>query len=257
MIKHVDADFRFSRRVTLNVLFTSNFSLTSNLLIRRRHIAVTSSAMQRLRNYVVPYGIYLFLLWLSPAPFQSWLDNLFPGAQFNSIDLKKPLVPLILAVATHYLFYDLRRKINKPNFDRISELILKRFQTEFGSEYDSWARIRPAFYNAIDNDKSLTHLSDRIKNNGIVWVGFADLQLASILTAVVWMLGGAASYHFNYSNYNSWIYSSLYSMVLFVVAAFGSHITTASHQRLVGEQLDQMFPLHRDAVMADLQKGRQ
>lgn len=213
--------------------------------------------MQKLRNYVVPYLIYLFLLWLAPAPFQAWLDTLFPGVQFNSIDLKKPIIPLILAVITHYLFYDARRKINKPNFDRISELIVKRFQAELGPEYDNWARIRPAFYAAIDNDKSLTYLSDRIKTNGIVWVGFADLQLASILTTVTWMIGGAVSYHFNYPDYDSWIYSSLCSMVLIIVAALGSHITTASHQRLVSEQLDQMFPLHRNAVLANLQKGRE
>jgi len=212
--------------------------------------------MQKIRNYVIPYLIYLLMVYLSPSPFQAWLDRLFPGLEISSIDLRKPLLPIAIVAVLHYLLSDWRRKLNEPFYNRVNETISQRVASEFGSQYFEWQRVRPAFYHIIDGDKSLTYLSDRIKSNGLIWFGFADLRLAGMLTCLIWGFAALTCYLLNLQNIESWMMSAVVSLTLVAVSALGSEITTRRHIQLIEEQLDQMFPLHKAALLAALDRGR-
>ena len=50
--------------------------------------------------------------------------------------------------------------------------------------------------------------------------------------------------------------SAVVSLTLVAVSALGSEITTRRHIQLIEEQLDQMFPLHKAALLAALDRGR-
>jgi hypothetical protein len=215
---------------------------------------MSSWSMQRIRNFVIPYFIYLFLVYLSPLPFQQWLTGLFPGLEITSIDLKKPLLPILIVIVIHYLMSDWRLRLNEPFFDRVNETIVQRVKAELGDRYNSWQKIRPAYYHVIDGDRSLTYLSDRIKANGLVWFGFTDLRLASILTFVIWGIATFVAYHFNAKDVNSWMTSATVSLVLLVCSALGSEITTRRHIKLVNDQLNQMFPLHNQDLLSALER---
>ena len=218
---------------------------------------MSSWSMQRIRNFVIPYFIYLMMAYLSPAPFQKWLSNFFPGLDSIKIDITKPLLPIAAVAVVHYLLSSWRLQSNKPFFDRVNRVIVQRIVRELGPEYSNWARVRPAFYHLIDSDKSLTYLSDRIKANGLVWFGFADLRLASILTFLAWGSAAFIAHLLSYDNVGAWIIAALISLTLVVVSALGSEITTRRHIQLVTEQLDQVFPLHRQELLAALEKGRE
>jgi hypothetical protein len=127
---------------------------------------------------------------------------------------------------------------------------------EFGEQYRDWARVRPAFYHVVDSDGSLSQLSSRIKHNGLIWFGFADLRLASVLTFVAWGIGAAVLYLLKRPDYTDWMMSGVFSLLLFLISVAGSEVTTRRHEKLIGEQLDQMFPLHKDEVFAALTRGR-
>jgi hypothetical protein len=211
--------------------------------------------MQVTRNFVIPYFIYLMFVYLSPEPFREWLNKYVPGLDLQSIDLKKFVLPLVAVVIVHYLLSGWRRKLNDPFFNRVNENIVQRFKTELGDEFDSWDRIRPAFYHVVDSDPSLSYLSDRIKHNGLVWFGFSDLRLAAILTFCIWLLGACASSLLSKPT-GPWITSAIISMVMVLVSVLGSQLTTDRHVQLSNEQLNQMFPLHKAEVLEALRKGR-
>jgi hypothetical protein len=217
---------------------------------------MTSGAMQTTRNFIIPYFIYLLFIYLSPTPFQAWLRTFFPALEFDVVDLKKVILPLVAVVITHYLLFEWRRKSNILFFNRVNEPILDRIKNEMGAEFDSWPRVRHAFYHVIDNDNSLTYLSDRIKHNGLVWFGFADLRLASVLTFVAWALGGSVAYLLNAADFLEWFQSALLSMAMLIVSAVGSELSTRRHLQLIDEQLNQMFPLHKEALRQALTTGR-
>jgi hypothetical protein len=92
-------------------------------------------------------------------------------------------------------------------------------------------------------NRAATYLSDRIKHNGLVWFGFADLRLASVLTFVAWALGGSVAYLLNAADFSEWFQSALLSMAMLIVSAVGSELSTRRHLQLIDEQLNQMFPL--------------
>jgi hypothetical protein len=140
---------------------------------------MASGSFNTIRNFVIPYVIYCGLTFAMPAPLQEWMHRVLPGLELSTIDLKKIILPFAALVVVHYLFDRARRALNAPFFNRVNGEITGHFVTEFGAEYGSWNRIRPAFYHVVDSDKSLTVLSDRIRNNGLVWFGFTDLRLAS------------------------------------------------------------------------------
>jgi hypothetical protein len=94
--------------------------------------------MQVTRNFIIPYFIYLMFVYLSPQPFRVWLSSHFPGLDFQTIDLKKLILPLVIVVIVHYLLSNWRRKLNDPFFNRVNENIVRRFQAELGQEFDSW-----------------------------------------------------------------------------------------------------------------------
>jgi len=141
-------------------------------------------------QFIIPYFIYWLLVFLSPKPFQEWLGEVFPGLAFEVFDPKKIILPFALLVISHYLLSDWRKKLNEPFFNRINDHILKKIRAETNRQEVKWGDVRPAFYHVIDGDKSLTYLSERIKHNGLVWFGFTDLRLASILMGMAWLVGG-------------------------------------------------------------------
>ena len=213
--------------------------------------------MQINRNFVIPYLIYLLFIYLSPKPFQDLLRRIFPGLDLGVIDLEKIVLPLAVVVVVHYLLFDLRKRSNSAFFNRVNKPIITRIQAELGGEYNNWPRVRPAFYHVIDSDNSLSYLSDRIKHNGLVWFGFADLRLASVLTFIVWTLSGCIMYLLGAKDYDACFVSAVWSMVMLVVSVLGSELTTRRHVQLISEQLDQIFPLHKDALREALVQGRQ
>ncbi len=212
--------------------------------------------MQTTRNFVIPYFIYFIFIYLSPVPFQAWLHQLFPALEFEVIDFKMVILPLAIVVIFHYVLFDWRRKSNSLFYNRVNERIIGRIKNELGAEYDSWPRVRPAFYHVVDSDNSLSVLSDRIKHNGLVWFGFADLRLAGIITFVVWTVAGCVAYLLESPDFESWFFSAMVSLVMVVISAVGSELTSRRHLQLIDEQLNQMFPLHKQNLQDALSKGR-
>jgi hypothetical protein len=217
---------------------------------------MSAGSMQTTRNFVIPYLIYFGLTYTAPKSVLEALHRWFPDVNFVSIDLENIILPIGFLVLVHLLFDPVRRWLNTPFFNRVNSKISDRFAAELGEQYRDWPRIRPAFYHVVDSDGSLSQLSSRIKHNGLIWFGFTDLRLASILTFAAWGIGAIILYSLERPDYTDWMRSGVLSLLLLLISAVGSEVTTRRHERLIGEQLDQMFPLHRDDVLAALARGR-
>ncbi|HWK86664.1 MAG TPA: hypothetical protein VNQ34_04080 [Xanthobacteraceae bacterium] len=207
------------------------------------------SGFQNFRHFAIPYFIYVFLFYLAPPPFKSGLENLFPEAGNQTISLKTLMLPFVVAAVAHYLLINLRLILNKPWYDRVNEFILTRAREETGKNIPSFQNMRPAFYKIIDSDASLTVLSERIKFNGLYWMGCADLRLASLLLMVCWSIGGYIAYYFSFDP-QPWIWSGLLMTCLAIASLLGSEITTRRHIKLIADQLNQFFAHHKEQFIA-------
>jgi hypothetical protein len=104
-------------------------------------------------------------------------------------------------------------------------------------------RLMNVFYAVVDNDKSLTEKSKRVRANGFIWSSLADLQVLGAIGAVVYLVGAAIS------RSGVYLVTSLCLIALVILTRLVfMPMTTKKHLRLSTEQLEMIEQQHRQEV---------
>lgn len=151
-----------------------------------------------------------------------------------------------LVLSAIYQITGLRNLVNKKNHEHVNETIRSRLVLISGAPDEpqryTWAKVRPLFYDIIDNDQSLTVKSETIKSNGAIWTGFADATaLAGIFTLVSFVLWKRFAWPGADVAFGIFIF-------LMILGIVGSLSTTLKHRKLADEQIDVIEFKYRQRV---------
>lgn len=157
---------------------------------------------------------------------------------FGFVD--KILVAVAVAVGVVYYICNIRGRLwnryHKQIQDNIKNTLINPFRHQFSSEQEDYLKdgrtLMHVFYHFIDNDKSLSEKSKRVRFNGLIWTSTVDFTIiAGVYSLIFWIKFG--------------IQNNLYNLVMAVVLLALSlvsfrciKLTTEKHISLSNEQLE-------------------
>ena len=159
-------------------------------------------------------------------------------ANFGFID--KILVAVAVVIGVVYYIWNIRGRLwnryHKQVQDNIKNTLVNPFRHQFSSEQEDYLKdgrkLMNVFYHFIDNDKSLSEKSKRVRFNGLIWTSTVDFTIiAGVYSLIFWIKFG--------------IQNNLYNLVMAIVLLALSlvsfrciKLTTEKHISLSNEQLE-------------------
>lgn len=159
-------------------------------------------------------------------------------ANFGFID--KILVAVAVVIGVVYYIWNIRGRLwnryHKQVQDNIKNTLVNPFRHQFSSEQEDYLKdgrkLMNVFYHFIDNDKSLSEKSKRVRFNGLIWTSTVDFTIiAGVYSLIFWIKFG--------------IQNNLYNLVMAIVLLTLSlvsfrciKLTTEKHISLSNEQLE-------------------
>jgi hypothetical protein len=151
-------------------------------------------------------------------------------------DFAKSLyLPILIIPGALYYISPLRKWINAPHHNRITERVRTGLVEMTGypdreTKY-SWRKLCPLFYDLIDQDESLKQKAKLAYFNGLIWTSFADATALAILFAII------SGFVFWLGIEDALIAGAIFVLIA-VISFFGSLITTSKQINIGAEQLE-------------------
>ena len=152
-------------------------------------------------------------------------------------DLEKAkYTPSLILPGLLYYITPLRRWINKPHHESLSEHIRTELVKAAGVEDRprkyTWRAMKPLFFDLIDNDASLKTKSNLAYFNGAIWSTCADATSIGIFYLIISII-------FHYLlNINGSLLAALTFLIIIIAGFVGSLITTRIQKNIATEQID-------------------
>jgi hypothetical protein len=151
-------------------------------------------------------------------------------------DFEKSLyLPIVIIPGALYYISPLRMWVNAPHHNRISERIRSRLveMTGYSDRKDkyTWKKLRPLFFDLIDQDESLKQKAKLAYFNGLIWTSFADATGLAILFAFI------SALFFWIGIEDALIAGTVFALIA-VISVVGSLITTSKQLSIGAEQIE-------------------
>lgn len=207
---------------------------------------------KRLRFIVPGVLLYALLVWISWVT--RWYDLPIPEKWEET-----PKLFVVIVLSGIYYVTGLRERSNAHYHMNVNQTIIKKLTTPFkkdipDAQWLAWNKARLIFYKLIDNDKSLTEKSGRIRFNGLLWTSVADIRAVSILGIVLFSLAIVASRYFEVAKFDESRTGAplMILSAIFLITFWLSKILTRRHLEISEEQCDHILLYHREELKSKL-----
>jgi hypothetical protein len=199
----------------------------------------------------MPYELQKWLRFITPAIIAvgaTWLFGRITGLwEFafpaNFEEWAKSLWGLFLGLI--YYVTPARELSNRPYFSKVIENLrvnlLRIAEVQDNPGFFTWEKLRPIFWNLVDNDKSLTKKTSQAYFNGYLWTSVADCR-AICLIFFVFSLGVAAT-----GNESAPIAAGAFLIIASMTLWF-SKLLTKRHVSIGNEQLEIIAQFYRERL---------